>query len=118
MTDLQQYPDGPGFRKDCAASRDGARAAAPAKATQEAVLLNLVASAGAAGVTYQEAAEALGDAIRPDVIRARLSCLKKAKKVVKLPFRRMGGFRVAVSPYALPQFAPPDDNPQGSLAIG
>ena len=118
MIELQDYPDGPGFRKDCEASRDGARAAAPAKATQEAIILKLVTDAGAKGLTYQEAAEALGDAIRPDVIRARLSCLKKAKKVVKLPFRRMGGYRVAVSPYALPQFAPPIDSPQGSLAIG
>jgi len=51
-------------------------------------------------------------------IRARLSCLKKAKKVVKLPVRRMGGYRVSVSAYALPQYAPPVDEPQGGLALG
>lgn len=112
------YPKGPGFVKGCEASRDGARAAAPAKATQEAVILKLLSSAGAAGVTYQEAAEAIGDAIRPDVIRARLSCLKKAKKVVKLPVRRMGGYRVSVSAYALPQYAPAVDDPQGGLTLG
>lgn len=112
------YPKGPGFVKGCEASRDGAIAAAPSKATQETVLLKLLSSAGAAGVTYQEAAEAIGDAIRPDVIRARLSCLKKANKVVKLPFRRMGSCKVSISPYALPQYAPPVDEPQGGLALG
>lgn len=112
------YPKGPGFVKGCAASRDGAIAAAPAKPTQEAVLLKLIANAGAKGVTYQEAADVVGDAIRPDVIRARFSCMKKAGKVVKLPYRRMGGCRVAISPYVLPQFVLPADSPQGSLAIG
>lgn len=112
------YPKEPGFVKGCEASRDGAIAAAPSKATQEAVLLNLLDSAGSAGVTYQEAADAIGDAIRPDVIRARLSCMKKAKKVVKLPFRRMGGCRVNISPYALPQYAPLVDESQGGFALG
>ena len=112
------YPKGPGFVKGCAASRDGAIAAAPAKATQEAVLLKLLAAAGPDGLTYQEAAGVVGDDIRPDVIRARLSCMKKAEKVVKLPFRRMGGCKVSISPYALPQYAPPVDEPQGGLAFG
>jgi len=112
------YPKGPGFVKGCEASRDGARAAAPAKATQEAVLLKVVAKGAADGVTYQEAADVIGDAIRPDVIRARLSCMKKAGKLVKLPVRRMGGYRVSVSAYALPQYAPPVDEPQGGLALG
>ena len=112
------YPKGLGFVKGCEASRDGAIAAAPSKATQETALLKLLSSAGAAGVTYQEASEAIGDAIRPDVIRARLSCLKRANKVVKLPFRRMGGCKVSISPYALPQYAPPADEPQGGLALG
>lgn len=117
MTD-DDYPAGPGFVKGCAASRDGAIAAAPAKATQEAVLLKLVEAAGPDGITYQEAANAVGDDIRPDVVRARLSCMKKALKVVKLPVRRMGGYKVSVSAYALPQFAPPVDDPQGGLALG
>ena len=112
------YPKGPGFVKGCAASRDGAIAAAPAKATQEAVLLTLVAKGAAGGVTWWEAADAVGDAIRPDVVRARLSCMKKAGKVVKLPVRRMGGYRVSVSAYALPQYAPPVDDPQSGLAFG
>ena len=112
------YPKGPGFVKGCAASRDGAIAAAPAKATQEAVLLRLVSAAGANGLTYQEAADAVGDEIRPDVVRARLSCMKKARKVVKLPVRRMGGYRVSVSAYALPQYAPPVDDAQSGLAFG
>lgn len=111
------YPKGPGFVRYCEASRDGAIAAAPSKSSQEAVLLKLLSSAGAAGVTYQEAADAIGNAIRPDVIRARLSCLKKAKKVVKLPFRRMGSCKVNISPYALPQYAPPEDEPQGGLSL-
>lgn len=112
------YPKGPGFVKGCAASRDGAIAAAPAKATQEAVLLKLVTAAGPNGITYQEAAGVVGEDIRPDVIRARLSCMKNAGKVVKLPYRRMGGCKVSISPYALPQYAPPVDEPQGGLALG
>ena len=112
------YPAGPGFVRGCAASRDGAIAAAPAKATQEAVLLKLVAAAGQDGITYQEAAGVVGEDIRPDVIRARLSCMKNAGKVVKLPVRRMGGYRVSVSAYALPQYAPPVDGAQSGLAFG
>lgn len=116
MTDqIEDYPNGPGYRKDCEASRDGAKAAAPAKATQEAILMKLVAAAGEKGLTYQEASDAVGDTIRPDVVRARLSCLKKAKKLVKLPLRRMGGYRVSVSAYALPQFLPIIESPQGEL---
>ena len=119
MTDeIEDYPAGPGYRKDCQASRDGARAAAAAKPTQEAVLLGLIAAAGNKGLTYQEAAEAVGDAIRPDVVRARLSCMKKARKVAKLSARRMGGYRVAISPYVLPQYVPPVDDPQGGLSLG
>ena len=116
MTD-DNYPAGPGFVKGCEASRDGARAAAPAKATQETVLLKLVSAGGPEGVTYQEASDAVGDEIRADVIRARLSCMKKAGKVVKLPVRRMGGCKVSVSAYALPQFAPPVDDPQAPLGL-
>lgn len=116
MTDqIEDYPNGPGYRKDCEASRDGAKAAAPAKATQEAILMKLVAAAGEKGLTYQEAADAVGDTIRPDVVRARLSCMKKARKLAKLSARRMGGYRVAISPYVLPQFLPPADDPQGDL---
>lgn len=112
------YPKGPGFVKGCAASRDGAIAAAPAKATQEAVLLKLVTAAGPDGITYQEAAGVVDEDIRPDVIRARLSCMKNAGKVVKLPVRRMGGYKVSVSAYALPQYAPAVDDPQSGLAVG
>lgn len=111
------YPAGPGFVKGCKSSRDGAKAAAPAKSTQEAVLLKLVAAAGPDGITYQEAAGVVGDDIRPDVIRARLSCMKRAGKVAKLAVRRMGGYRVSVSAYALPQFAPPVDDPQAALGL-
>lgn len=119
MTDeIEDYPAGPGYRKDCEASRDGAKAAAPAKPTQDAVLLGLLAKAGPVGVTYQEAADAVGDAIRPDVIRARLSCLKRAGKAAKLPNRRMGGCKVSISPYVLPQYVPPVDDPQGGLSLG
>lgn len=119
MTDeIEDYPAGPGYRKDCEASRDGARAAAPAKPTQEAVLLGLIAAAGEKGLTYQEASEAVGDAIRPDVVRARLSCMKKARKVAKLPVRRMGACKVNISPYVLPQYVPPVDDPQGGLSLG
>jgi hypothetical protein len=115
MTDeLDDYPVGPEFVEGCEASRDGARAAALVKATQEAVLL---AAAGLDGVTYHEASDAVGDAIRPDVVRARLSCMKKARKVVKLPVCRMGGCRVCVSAYALPQFAPSVDEAQALLGI-
>ena len=116
MTDnIDDYPKGPGYRRNCEASRDGARAAAPAKQTQEAVLLSLATKAGKKGVTYQEASDAVGDAIRPDVVRARLSSLMKAGKLVKLNARRMGGYRVNISPYALPKFAPKVDSPQGDL---
>ena len=118
MTDsIDDYPKGPGYRRNCEASRDGAKAAAPAKQTQEALLLNLATKAGNKGVTYQEASDAVGDAIRPDVVRARLSSLMKAGKLVKLTARRMGGYRVNISPYVLPQFAPKVDSPQGDLLI-
>ena len=73
----------------------------------------LVVIAGPAGLTYAEAEQVLGDAIRPDVIRARLSSMKKAGKLAMLPTRRMGGCRVRISPYCLPQYAPKPDNGQG-----
>jgi len=116
MTDkMDDYPKGPGYRRDCEASRDGAKAAAPTKQTQEAVLLNLATKAGQKGVTYWEAADAVGDTIRPDVVRARLSCLMKSGKLVKLTARRMGGYKVNISPYVLPQFAPKPEDPQGDF---
>ena len=111
----ESYPVGPGFRKNSESSRDGAIMAAPDKATQEQMLMPLAAQAVGQGVTWFEASETLGDAIRPDVIRARLSSLKKAGKLVMLPTRRMGGYGVRISPYCLPQYAPKPDNGQGDM---
>tara|TARA_R110000824_G_scaffold31825_2_gene103181 strand:+ start:2155 stop:2535 length:381 start_codon:yes stop_codon:yes gene_type:complete len=118
MTDentLDEYPTGPGYRKDCESSKDGAKMVAPVKQTQEEMLMPLAVKAGPAGVTYAEAEQVLGDAIRPDVIRARLSSLKRAGKLVKLPDRRMGDFKVRISPYCLPQYAPKPDDGQGDM---
>ena len=108
-----EYPAGPGFRKGSESSKEGAKMAAPFKRTQEEMIMPLVVIAGPAGLTYAEAEQVLGDAIRPDVIRARLSSMKKAGKLAMLPTRRMGGCRVRISPYCLPQYAPKPDNGQG-----
>ena len=116
MTDnLDDYPKGPGYRRNCEASRDGARAAAPAKATQDAAILGLADKVAGTGLSWWEASQTIGDAIRPDIVRARISCLKKAGKLVKLPIRRMGGYGVRVSVYVLPRYAPNVDCPQGDL---
>ena len=117
MTDeTPEYPTGPGYRKNSEASKDGAKMVAPVKQTQEEMLMPLVVKAGPLGLTYAEAEEALGDAIRPDVIRARLSSMKAAGKLAMLPERRMGGCKVRISAYCLPQYAPtPDDDGQGEL---
>lgn len=112
---MPDYPNGPGYRKESESSKEGAIMAAPAKPTQEATILALVARSRSHGLTYAEAAEAIGDAIRPDVIRARLSCLKKAGRVAILPDRRMGDCKVRISPYCLPQYAPKPDDGQGDL---
>tara|TARA_R110000772_G_scaffold18400_6_gene51407 strand:- start:16888 stop:17256 length:369 start_codon:yes stop_codon:yes gene_type:complete len=108
-----EYPTGPGYWKGSESSKDGAKMAAPLKRTQEEMIMPLVVIAGPAGLTYAEAEQVLGDAIRPDVIRARLSSMKKAGKLAMLPTRRMGGCRVRISPYCLPQYAPKPDNGQG-----
>jgi hypothetical protein len=112
------YPTGPGYRKGSESSKDGARMAAPVKPTQEHMLMTLVAKAGPPGLTYAEAENILGDAIRPDVIRARLSSLKKAGKVAILLDRRMGDCNVRISPYCLPQYAPKPDDGQGNMLDG
>ncbi|WP_339691493.1 hypothetical protein [uncultured Parasphingorhabdus sp.] len=109
------YPDGPGYRKDSESSKDGAIMAAADKATQEQMLMPLVVKAGPHGVTWFEASETVGDAIRPDTVRARLSSLKKAGKLAMLPTRRMGGYGVRISPYVLPQFVTKPDNRQADL---
>jgi hypothetical protein len=112
---LPDYPSGPGYRKGSESSKDGAKMAAPVKQTQEEMLMPLVVKAGSFGLTYAEAEQVLGDAIRPDVIRARLSSMKSAGKIAMLPDRRMGGCKVRISPYCLPQFAAKPDGGQGDL---
>jgi hypothetical protein len=112
---MPEYPSGPGYQKGSESSKDGAKLVAPVKQTQEQMLMALVVKAGNVGLTYAEAETLLGDAIRPDVIRARLSSMKSAGKLSMLPDRRMGDFKVRISPYCLPQFAPKPDDGQGDM---
>lgn len=112
---MPEYPSGPGYRKGSESSKDGAKMVAPVKRTQEEMLMPLVEKAGPLGLTYAEAGNILGDAIRPDVIRARLSSMKSAGKLAMLPNRRAGDYKVRISPYCLPQYAPKPDDGQGDM---
>lgn len=110
---LDDYPKGPGYQKGSEASRDGAKAAAPVKPTQDQRCIDAIDSAGPTGLTSDEIAAITG--IELYVTRARLAGLRKAGKIVALDDRRLGGHGVRVTVYVTPRFANRPDDPQLSL---
>lgn len=122
MTDeIETYYTGPGFASGNAASYDGAVKAAPVKRTQEAWILEQVTNSGPSGMT----AINLWDALPPEfgevqlsTIRARLTTLKLADKIVQLPERRPERYGVANHAYVLPQYGPQPLRTQGELWDG
>ncbi len=92
--DLPDYPNGPGYQRRSAASRDGAVAAAPKKPTQESRCLDFIRSRGSLGATGDEVADATG--IELYIIRARLAGLHKKGSIFG-DGRRDGGHGVTVT---------------------
>ena len=122
MTDeIETYHNGPGFASGNAASYDGAVKAAPVKLTQEAWLLEQVTNSCHAGMT----AINLWDALPPEfgevqlsTVRARLTTLRLAGKIVQLPERRPERYGVSNHAYVLPQYGPEHQRTQGELWDG
>ena len=122
MTDeIESYFDGPGFARGNAASYDGAVKAAPVKLTQEAWILEKVTIAGRSGLT----AINLWDVLPPEfgevqlsTVRARLTTLRLADKIVQIPERRPERYGVSNYAYILPQYGPQPERAQGELWDG
>ena len=107
--DLKPYPEGPGFVRGNQASCDGAKLAASVKPTQEARLLTEIGSARYSGLTSIDCWDRMRTScpeIQLSTVRARLTTLRQAGKIVTLPDRRDARFDVAITVYVLPQFAP------------
>ena len=122
MTDkIDTYYNGPGFASGNAASYDGAVKAAPVKLTQEAWILEKVTIAGRAGMT----AINLWDVLPPEfgevqlsTVRARLTTLRLAGKIVQLLERRPERYGVSNHAYVLPQYGSQPERTQGELWDG
>ena len=116
--ELKPYYEGPGFVAGNPASYDGAKLAAPVKSTQEAFLLGKITEVCDLGLTAVQLWDMLpakfGE-VHLSTIRARLTTLKKAGKIVALPDRRMERFGVSNHAYVLPKYGPMPDEDQGDL---
>lgn len=111
--DPPDYPDGPGYQPHSASSRDGAKAAAPKKPTQEGLCMDFIRERGNRGATGDEVAEATG--IELYIIRARLAGLHK-KGLIFGDGRRDGGHGVSVTIWKDIALRPPvEGNGQGEL---
>ena len=115
---LSPYFEGPGFIAGNVPSKDGAILAAPKKRTQEKHLLQRIAQSAYGGLTGINLWDTLpvdfGE-VQLSTVRARLTTLKKAGKIVALSETRMELFGVANHAYVLPEYGPRQDDPQGDF---
>lgn len=111
--DLPDYPDGPGFQRHSEASRDGAIAAKPKKATQESRCMDFIRGREHVGATGDEVSAATE--IELYIVRARLAGLHK-KGLIFGDGRRDGGHGVAVTIWKDVALRPPvEGDGQGDL---
>jgi hypothetical protein len=117
--DLPRYPKGAGYRDDDA-SRDGARKVNRdgTRATQCEFALAVVERAGPAGISSYGVYQTPGGTFRDlSTCRARLSDLKKQRKVVKKGERTPGEAGISVNLWISVRYAPRSDDPQGDLFL-
>ena len=113
-----RYHEGPGFVAGNTASRDGAIASAPKKATQEQHLLEQIALSkdlGRTGINLWDNSPADFGEVHLSTVRARLTTLQKAGKIVALTETRLERFGVSNHAYVLAQYGPKRDDSQGDF---
>lgn len=107
MTD---YPNSPGFKPGSPeTSRQAAEAIAPTAASIRAKVLAIVTASGAGGSTGDDVAEQLGLLVYQ--VRARLSELRAARKIVDSGRRRVGASGRNGAVWVLPEYGPPPPEP-------